>query len=147
MSEPTPCIQDLYPEDVASCFGCGPQNPHGHQLRSYPDGEHTIARFTPKDHHLAMPGFVYGGLIASLIDCHGTGTAAWVASEGARPIPRFVTGKLEVSYQKPTPTGAELELVGTVREKKPKKVVVDVELRAEGQVTAVGTVTAVRLSS
>lgn len=69
-------FQDTYPDDVAHCYGCGRQNPAGHQLKSHWDGEETVARFTPRHEHTAMPGYVYGGLIASLVDCHGTGTAA-----------------------------------------------------------------------
>lgn len=144
MADASP-IQLHYPENLTQCFGCGHDNPHGHQLKSYPRGDHTVARFTPRPEHRAMPGFVYGGLIASLIDCHGVGTAAWAASEGARPVPRFVTGKLEVLFEKPTPTGVELELIGRVRERKERKVVVDVELSAGGERTASGVVVAVRL--
>ena len=69
-------FQDYYPEDVAHCYGCGRLNPQGHQIKSYWDGDETVARFTPLPYHTAIPGYVYGGLVASLIDCHGTGTAA-----------------------------------------------------------------------
>lgn len=57
-------FQDLYPEDLSHCYGCGRNNPHGHQLKSYWDDDETIALFTPKSFHTAIPGFVYGGLIA-----------------------------------------------------------------------------------
>ncbi|NVB40482.1 PaaI family thioesterase [Pseudenhygromyxa sp. WMMC2535] len=141
-------IQSHYPKAVAQCFGCGAHNPAGHQLQSFGRGDHTVAHFTPKPEHMAIPGFVYGGLIASLIDCHGTGTGTWAAlnaGEAGDPIPRFVTGKLEVSYEKPTPMGVELELIGRVREQSARKVVVDIELSAAGVVTAEGTVIAVRM--
>src|SRR3954447_18645301 len=69
-------IQDLYPDDFAHCFGCGRNNPDGHQLKSYVEGERVEARFTPHAHHIAVPGFVYGGLLASLADCHAMATAA-----------------------------------------------------------------------
>ena len=68
-------IQDLYPDDLAHCFGCGRHNPHGHQLKSYIEGEDVVARFTPGDHDVSIPGFVYGGLLASLADCHAMATA------------------------------------------------------------------------
>jgi len=63
----TPPIQDLYPDDFAHCFGCGRHNPHGHQLKSFEQGEEVVAHFTPSAHHIAVPGFVYGGLLASLV--------------------------------------------------------------------------------
>ncbi|MFN4112256.1 MAG: PaaI family thioesterase, partial [Ignavibacteria bacterium] len=72
-------VQDFYPDDLSHCYGCGRLNEYGHQLKSYWDGEETIAHFTPKPYHIAVPGYVYGGLIASLIDCHGTGSAALAA--------------------------------------------------------------------
>jgi len=79
----TPAIQDLYPDDFAHCFGCGRHNPHGHQLKSFVRGEEVVAHFTPSEHHIAVPGFVYGGLLASLVDCHAMATAA-AASEHAQ---------------------------------------------------------------
>ena len=72
-------FQDTYPENVAHCYGCGRLNEHGLQIKSYWDGEETICHFRPRPYHTAVPGYVYGGLIASLIDCHGTGTAAAAA--------------------------------------------------------------------
>ncbi|MDO8958710.1 MAG: PaaI family thioesterase, partial [Rhodocyclaceae bacterium] len=72
-------FQDFYPEELSHCYGCGKNNPQGHQLQSHWDGDETVAHFTPAPHHMAIPGFVYGGLIASLVDCHGTGTASAAA--------------------------------------------------------------------
>ena len=72
-------FQDTYPENVAHCYGCGRLNEHGHQIKTYWDGDETVTRFQPHPEHTAIPGFVYGGLIASLIDCHSTGTAAAAA--------------------------------------------------------------------
>jgi hypothetical protein len=66
-------IQDLYPENVAYCYGCGRLNDQGLQIKSYADGDETVCRFVPRPYHMAIPGYVYGGLIASLIDCHGRG--------------------------------------------------------------------------
>ncbi|MGD2153046.1 MAG: PaaI family thioesterase [Gemmatimonadales bacterium] len=149
-------FQDYYPDDVAHCYGCGRLNEQGHQLKSHWEGEETVARFTPKPYHMAIPGYVYGGLIASLIDCHGTGTASAVAARAAgwRPdlepappgeIPRFVTASLRVDYLRPTPLGPELEIRGRVQEATDRKVVVAATVSAEGEITARGTVTAVRM--
>lgn len=149
-------FQDYYPDDVAHCYGCGRLNEQGHQLKSHWEGEETVARFTPKPYHTAIPGYVYGGLIASLIDCHGTGTAAAVAAGAAgwqpqrepvppAPLPRFVTASLQVDYLRPTPLGPELEVRGRVEEATHRKVVVAVKISAAGEVTARGTVVAVRM--
>jgi acyl-coenzyme A thioesterase PaaI-like protein len=144
-------FQDYYPEDLSHCYGCGNQNEHGHQIKSYWDGEESIATFTPKPYHTAVPGYVYGGLIASLIDCHGTGTAAAAAYKhanrelGTEPPLRYVTGALHVDYLRPTPIGTPLELRGTIEEIKGRKVVVGVTLSANGVVCAMGKVVAVQM--
>ncbi len=144
-------FQDYYPEELSHCYGCGKNNPHGHRLKSHWEGDVTVAHFTPAAHHTAIPGFVYGGLIASLIDCHGTGTAAAAAYRaagrvmGTAPALRFVTGALKVDYLAPTPLGVELELRGVPVEVKEKKVVVDITLSANGKLTARGQVIAVRM--
>jgi len=68
-------FQDYYPDDYSYCYGCGRLNPAGLHIKTYWDGDETISRYTPRPEHMAVPGFVYGGLIASLIDCNGTGAA------------------------------------------------------------------------
>ena len=130
-----PAIQDHYPDDVAHCYGCGRLNADGLQLKTVWDGDETVARVTPRPYHTAMPGFVYGGLIASLVDCHAMGTAAAAAERAAGreigdgPAPRFVTAQLNVTYLKPTPLGPELEVRGRVREASERKAVVEVTVR------------------
>jgi acyl-coenzyme A thioesterase PaaI-like protein len=144
-------FQDYYSEDFSHCYGCGRLNAHGLQIKSYWDGEESVARFLPDDVHIAIPGFVYGGLIASLVDCHcvGTAAAAIYRKEGrpmdSEPALRFVTGSLKVDYLAPTPLGVELEIRGKVVEVKEKKVVVDATVLADGKICATGHVIAVRL--
>ena len=144
-------IQDYYPDDFAHCYGCGRLNDHGLHLRTAWDGEETVARFTPRPEHMAVPGFVYGGLIASLIDCHAMGTAAAAAERAAGreigdgPAPRFVTAALKVDYLKPTPHGVELEIRAHVLQASERKVVVEATVAAGGVITARGEVVAVRM--
>jgi acyl-coenzyme A thioesterase PaaI-like protein len=144
-------VQDYYPDDVAHCYGCGRLNKHGHQIKSYWDGDETVSKFIPKEYHTAIPGFVYGGLIASLIDCHGTGSAALAAYRNENraidtlPALRFVTASLQVDYLKPTPLGPEIELRGKIIEVKGKKVITEISLIADGVITAKGKVIAVQI--
>jgi len=142
-------FQDYYPDDLSHCYGCGRLNEDGLQIKSYWDGDETVAVFTPRPCHTAIPGFVYGGLIASLIDCHGTGTAAAAAyrSRGremdTEPALRFVTASLQVDYLRPTPIDGPLELRGRIEEIKERKVVVTETLSAGGEICARGRVVAV----
>ena len=144
-------IQDFYPDDLAHCYGCGRLNPDGLHIRSTWDGDETVARFDPRRHHTAIPGYVYGGLLASLVDCHGTGSAALAAlrasgaEPGEQPSPRFVTASLKVDYLKPTPLGVPLEARGQIVELKPRKVVVDITVRANGDACVRGQVIAVQM--
>ena len=144
-------IQDFYPDELSYCYGCGRLNEHGLHIQSYWDGEKSVAHYTPRPYHIAIPGYVYGGLLASLVDCHGTGTAAAAAYQaagrepGTEPPFRFVTASLKVDYLKPTPLGVELELIGRVKEIKGRKVVVDIELFAENTLCVRGEVVAVQM--
>lgn len=146
---PAHAVQDFYPDDFSHCYGCGRLNAHGLQLKTRWAGEETIARFVPAPEHMALPGYVYGGLIASLIDCHamGTAAAATLRAEGRDvgdvPSPRFVTAALRVDYLKPTPLGPELEIRARVRERTPRKVVVESTVSAGGVITARGEAVAV----
>ena len=152
MSKPsTPAIQDLYPDDFAHCFGCGRHNAAGHQLKSFVDGEEVVAHFLPAPHHISVPGFVYGGLLASLVDCHAMATAAAAAERaagrqiGEAPAPRYVTASLHVEYLKPTPLGVELEIRSRVKERSDRKAIVAVTVSAAGVATVRGEVVAVRM--
>lgn len=144
-------FQDYYPEKMSYCYGCGRLNEHGHQIKSYWDGDETVCIFLPKPYHIAVPGYVYGGLIASLIDCHGTGSAAAAAyrHEGrpmdSDPPLRFLTASLHVDYLKPTPLGVPLEVRGIIQEVKGRKVVVAETLSANGEICARGLVVAVQV--
>lgn len=148
---PAHAVQDFYPDDFSHCYGCGRLNADGLQLKSRWEGDETVARFVPRPEHMALPGYVYGGLIASLIDCHAMGTAAAATLRaegtevGAAPSPRFVTAALRVDYLKPTPLGPELEIRARVRERTPRKVVIESTVSAGGVITARGEAVAVPL--
>jgi len=144
-------FQDYYPDYFAYCYGCGRLNEHGLHIKSYWEGDETVCIFQPRPHHIAVPGYVYGGLLASLIDCHGTGSAAAAAYriEGASlesiPPKRFLTASLHVDYLKPTPLGVPLEVRGAVKESKGRKIVIAETISADGIITVRGEVVAVQV--
>ena len=144
-------FQDFYPENVAHCYGCGRLNMDGHRIQTFWDGEQTLTRFQPQPYHTAIPGYVYGGLLASLIDCHSTGSAAaaMYRAQGremdSEPPLRFVTASLHVEYLKPTPLVGLLELRGTIKEIKSRKVLIETTVSAGGVVTVRGEVLAVQM--
>ena len=145
-------FQDYYPDDYSHCYGCGRLNEHGHQIKSYWDGNESICRFLPEKHYSGgKKDILYGGLIASLMDCHGAGTAAAakVKEQGIEikkgEMPRFVTASLKVDYLAPTPVNTELELRGKIKEIDGRKVIVAVNLLAEQQVCAKGELLFIQL--
>ena len=143
-------LQDLYPDDFAHCYGCGRLNDHGLHVKSeWQDGE-AVARFRPEEYHIALPGFVYGGLIASLVDCHAMATAAAASMEatganpGTDPTPRFVTAALQLDFLRPTPLGPELLLRGRATEVGERKVVIEATMFADATECVRARVVAVR---
>jgi acyl-coenzyme A thioesterase PaaI-like protein len=148
-------IQDLYPEENAHCYGCGRRNPHGHHLKSYVVGDEVVAHFTaPSIYSGGVPGHAYGGLVASLLDCHGTASAAAfqrqllaAAAGQADVLPRFVTGSLKVDFLKPTPLEQALTLRATLLRAEGRKVWVRLSLAHGDTTCAAGEMLAIQLRS
>lgn len=144
-------VQYQYADELSHCYGCGRNNPDGLHIQTLWTGTEGVARFLPRPEHIALPGFVYGGLLASLVDCHGVATAAAYAAgqeqqsrerKSGFPLGRFVTASLHVDFLRPTPLGVELELRAKVKERKRSKLVVEVEISALGEVRVRGEVVA-----
>jgi acyl-coenzyme A thioesterase PaaI-like protein len=144
-------FQDFYPDAMAHCYGCGRLNDLGHQIKSYWDGEESVCHFQPRAEHIAIPGYVYGGLLASLVDCHGTGTAAAAGYRAEKramdtePRLRYLTASLHVDYLKPTPLGPVLEVRAKVKEIKGRKIVIEEWIVVNEVVTVRGEVVAVQV--
>lgn len=137
-------FQDYYPDNYAHCYGCGRRNEHGYQIKSYWDGDETICRFEPRPYHTGgFPEYLYGGLIASVVDCHSAATAAAVRCRedgqelGKQPLSRFVTAALKIDYIKPTPV-KEIYLRSEVTAIKGRKIVVNTTVSVDGVVRARG---------
>lgn len=145
-------FQDYYSDDYSHCYGCGRLNEKGHQIKSFWDGDESVCRIVPEKHYTGgMKNILYGGLIASLIDCHGAGTAAAAKAQELKiemtpgAMPRFVTASLKVDYLAPTPMDTEVELRAKVEEIKGRKVTVSVTLSAEDMVCAKGQLIMVQI--
>lgn len=142
MSDEISIQERLYPE--ATCFGCGHANPDGLQLHSYPTAEGAVATFMPWPQHDNGLGFLNGGIIATLLDCHSGATVfdeadrrGWHA-EGEIPYP-FVTAGLDVRYLRPAPLTEPVELRGVIASADESVVIADVQLLWDGKVRAEAT--------
>ncbi|MDX1569072.1 MAG: PaaI family thioesterase [Xanthomonadales bacterium] len=131
------CLQERYAPHNA-CFGCGPANEKGLQIRSFPQGDQVIAHWTPESHHEAFPGVLNGGIIGSLLDCHCNWTAAWhlMQRAGSDRPPCTVTMDYSIKLLRPTPTDRELELIARVKDASDDRATILGELRADDKVCA-----------
>ena len=145
-------IQDYYLKENAHCYGCGYENQEGYQIKSYPDGDEAVCHFTADSKYSGgFPGNIYGGLIASLMDCHAAAAAAWGKHKEQgldmeiTPLKRFVTASLKVDFLKPAPSEVPLELRARVNEIVNRKVFVEVTLAADGDIKAKGEALMIQL--
>jgi acyl-coenzyme A thioesterase PaaI-like protein len=95
---------------------------------------------------------MYGGLVASLIDCHSIWTAiahtyrAEGREHGSPPAISYVTGTLNVRFLRPTALDQPFVLRAHVTELHPKKALVVCTAYSGDVATAEGQVTAVRFT-
>jgi acyl-coenzyme A thioesterase PaaI-like protein len=148
----TKAFQDYYPDNYSHCYGCGRLNEHGLKIKSYWDGDESVCHFTPQGHYTGgFPDYLYGGLIASLMDCHcaATASAAKHREEGldpeVQPLERFVTASLKVDYLAPAPVETPLEIRASIREIDGRKVWLNASLSADGTVRAKGEVLMIQI--
>jgi len=133
----TKFLQDRYaPNGV--CFGCGPKNPEGLHLKSFPSGGSVVSEWTPGKHHVAFGNFGSGGIISVLMDCHGnwTATYALMKARRLRAPPGTVTAEYTVKFLKPSLIGQPWRLTARATAIDGNKVTVTGELKVGGAVTA-----------
>jgi acyl-coenzyme A thioesterase PaaI-like protein len=142
-------IQEKWPEFATFCWGCGKNNEHGLQLKSYWNDDEAVATWTPKEHHLAFPGILNGGIISTLIDCHGTGTANASAHKNESTNYHFmhVTASLFVKFLRPTPLDKPVTLRARVIETGTRHIKVTCSLYSGDIECATGEVVTVRVDS
>src|SRR5688572_22113567 len=100
----TPMSLSLQQEfgDKNICFGCGTNNPQGLHLASYAEEDSVVAQWTPQPHHQAFAGVLCGGIIGTLLDCHGAWTAAWalMKARSLKHPPATVTAEYSIRLKR-----------------------------------------------
>jgi len=136
-------IQDrLFP--TLPCFGCGPSNAKGLRLKSYVDGDLITARFTPWPEHDNGLGYLNGGIISTVLDCHSAAAVTWTAEQhgwyalAGAALP-YVTAGLDVRYLRPSPLHETVDLHATVTHASEAEMTAEVQLRWDGKVRAEAT--------
>lgn len=132
----TQSLQDRF-APTNRCFGCGPANPKGLRLKSFPQGDEVLCTWLPESHHEAFTGMLNGGICGALLDCHSNWTAAWhlMNRNGLETPPCTVTAEFHVKLRKPTPSDGPVTLRAHVVESSANKAVVEATLEARGEVT------------
>jgi acyl-coenzyme A thioesterase PaaI-like protein len=130
-------LQDQYAAK-SICFGCGPANPQGFQIKSVVDGDRVVAHYHPKPFHQAFPGVLNGGVIGTLLDCHCNWAACWFLMQNQKlsAPPCTVTAEYTIKLLRPTPCDTELELVATLKEIKPNSAIITGTLQAGNKICA-----------
>ena len=140
-------LQDRFAPDT-KCFGCGPANTRGLRIKSRVEGDEVVLDWTPEPHHEAFSGFVNGGIIGVLFDCHCNWAAAYhlMQRAGDATPPFTVTADYAVKMRRPTPSGGPLRLRARVVESTDDRAVVEATLEAGGveRASCRGTFVAVR---
>jgi acyl-coenzyme A thioesterase PaaI-like protein len=123
------------------CFGCGPANQQGLQINSIRIENGLSMEYLPEPHHQAFPGMINGGIIGTLLDCHGNWTAAvaLMDAQGLEEPPCTATASYTVKLRRPTPTDVSLKVTSQVKELSDDRVEVELLLEANGKVCATGS--------
>lgn len=130
-------LQDLYsPHGI--CFGCGPVNTQGLQIKSRPDGDALVCDWTPQSHHQAFEGVLNGGIIGALLDCHMNWCALWslMRRDGSPKPPLTVTADFTIKLTRPTPVDKAIRLRAQAVELVENRAIIEGSLEAGGKICA-----------
>ncbi len=115
------------------CFGCSASNPVGLHLRFRRRGDTVYAPYTIPDAYRGAPGIAHGGILATIIDEVSCAAVAFVEAT------YVVTGELTVRYLRPCPVEVPLEISARIVDRRPRYLVVDAEVRSDGELLARST--------
>ena len=123
------------------CFGCGPANEKGLKIDSYRTNKGLELKFVPNEEHQAFPGMINGGIIGSLMDCHGNWAAAiaLIDLNGLDEPPCTVTANYSISLRRPTPSETELHILAEIEDIQEDRAKVKMTLTANEKVCATGS--------
>jgi acyl-coenzyme A thioesterase PaaI-like protein len=105
-----------WPFVEGECYGCGDQNPIGLGLQFAREGDRCVARFVPRPEHRGVPGFLHGGVSATVLD--ETMASVGYMLDGVH----CVTATLDLKYRRPVPlNGDELRIEAWRDDPRPRR--------------------------
>ena len=97
------------------CFGCGPANPHGLQLKFSIAPDHSVVcSASLNEFYEGPPGYLHGGIIATLLD------EAMSKANRAYGV-TAMTRQMSVDYLRPVPSNAPIRIQGQVTHSERRK--------------------------
>jgi len=134
------------------CWGCGCNNEHGLHIKSYWSEDKSICEWMPSENHKAGPtGYLNGGVIATIIDCHSVSTAIADGYKqesrdlSSEPIIWYVTASMKIDYHKPIPIDRKVRLKAKVTMREGRKLLVVCKLFSGDEKCVSAEVLAVRV--
>jgi len=113
------------------CFGCGRENPVGLRADYYQDHGKVYCEYTPGEEYQGYPGVVHGGILCTILDEVLYRTALMEEN------PWMVTGKMEVRFRAPVPTGRPLTATAEVVQRTRRTLEAKGEIQLEDGTVAV----------
>ena len=142
-----PSLQERY-APRSRCFGCGPANADGLHLASHAVDDGLVADWTAGPAYEAFDGYVNGGILGTLLDCHSNwpGAMGLMRRSGLDRPPGCVTVDYAVKFLRPTPSGRPIRLYARVGSINDDRATVEARVEVDGRITATcrGTFIAVR---
>jgi acyl-coenzyme A thioesterase PaaI-like protein len=130
-----PSFQQTHFPD-GTCFGCGPANMNGLQLKSFPGPDGTmVAEFVPTPTHRTAEGIVCGGIVGTLLDCHAAAVASAALDIDFAAREALVTKTYTVNLRRATPV-ERVTAVARAVDVRPRSLTVDAELHHGDEVCA-----------
>lgn len=80
-----------------TCFGCGPANKEGLQIRIFRDGTHDdrlVGTFQPRETMTGFPFIVHGGLQLTALDCMAGWCVFILRARGQKIVPLTTTASM-----------------------------------------------------
>ena len=132
-------VQEIHASN-SICSGCGPANENGLKIKSFRIDDGLKMEFLPSEEHQAFPGMINGGIIGTILDCHGNWTAAMALKDRDKmdSPPCTVTASYSVKLKRPTPFGEVLRITSKVEKIENNGVKVSLKLVAAGKTCATG---------
>jgi uncharacterized protein (TIGR00369 family) len=108
-------IKQLPNRDDHKCFGCGPANTSGLQMKFFTDEKSVFSWLKVPDHLVGWDNLIHGGVLSTILD----EIMSWSAIYLLKKL--ILTKSMTIDFIKPVFEGMELKAEGSIFEKRNNK--------------------------